>query len=545
VPDAGSVREGDEIEQEADAGVAFSPSGPAAGATPDEIVRGFVQAQVSAADDFAIAKEFLAVDARDAWKPTDNVAVTSGTATVTANPVLPDDPSTRRYEFTQVAQVDSTGEYSEAVDPQVTSKRFRLIQEDGEWRITDLEPGIVLSAELFSSVFQQYSLYFFDPSYRYLVPDVRWFPQSGLTGSRIVDALLAGPSRVLQDGPVATAFPQSTTLGAPVTIDAGVAVVDFEDDAGSGTQSIDDTSLEVRGLMRQQLSASLSTFTPIVSVVLTAGGIDLDVPSTGAGAIVDPDVNSIPLVLGAGGLGFATASKLSPVEGISDAIGSLTDISGGEYATETLKTLAVSAAGGVYRVSGGEATIADDRDDLVAPSIDPFGFIWSSTRSGSIRAYDADGTFVRIETPFIPDAARLVSLDVSRDGTRLLLYLSSETGGSLIVVGVARVDGRTPSLSQYVELPVAAGEPLDAAWLDDQTVVTLAGADFAVVTSYVVGGPSARIGGVQGGISIAGGNGGTPGLRIRTSDGEVQAQRNATFQTTGVEATVLFSQQPG
>ncbi|MFT4122660.1 MAG: GerMN domain-containing protein [Microbacteriaceae bacterium] len=541
VPDSGTVQKGDEIAQSGDASVSFSPAGPAAGASPDDIVLGFIQAQTSAEDDFAIAREFLADSVKTSWDPTAAVAISSGTASLEQ---VEGDSSARLYSFSQTARVDSSGQYTDDGTTTQASRGFELVQQDGEWRIDQLDDGIVLASDVFASVFSQYELYFYDPDYRYLVPDVRWYPVSTLTGSRIVEGLLAGPGDLLAQA-TATAFPQGAKLASTVSVESGTATVDFED-AGSGAQSIDDLSLEARALMRDQITASLSSYTSVFSVVLTVGGVELDVPSVASTAVLDPDVGTLPLVVDDDGLVLAGTSATS-IDGVTDAASGLSDITGGAYAIDS-GTAAVLASGGVYRLEGGRATLLDSRSGLIAPSLDQYGYIWTVGASGAVRAIGSDGAVTEMPATLVPSGCSVVSLDVSRDGTRLLLYLSATdgSGAELFVVGIARSsEGRIPTTTRSIELPVAGGTPIDAAWVDDHTVATISGGDTAVVTSYTVGGIAERIGTVDGARTIVGGSTGVDGIRVLTTEGAVVAERSITFQDTGVSATALLTQQPG
>ena len=110
-----------------------------------------------------------------------------------------------------------SGVYSAAgdrFDSRRSTTRSRKV--GGQWRISELPNGIVLSRDNFENSFSEYPLYFFDPDFRYLVPDVRWFPNcSGTVADRIVNALLAGPSNWLQGGVVTTAFPADVKVGDP------------------------------------------------------------------------------------------------------------------------------------------------------------------------------------------------------------------------------------------------------------------------------------------------------------------------------------------
>ena len=89
------------------------------------------------------------------------------------------------------------------------------------------------------------------PSGDFLVPDLRWFPDTPSTKDRIVSELLAGPSPWLGRGVLLTAFPTGTKQGDPVVIDAGQATVDLSSEVRS-------QSGPAKQRMLQQLTASLS-----------------------------------------------------------------------------------------------------------------------------------------------------------------------------------------------------------------------------------------------------------------------------------------------
>src|SRR5690606_2051499 len=78
IPASGPVREGLSDFNQAEQQVQFNPDGPAVGATQEEIVRGFVLAASSSADEYAVAREFLAPTYRDEWDPSLGVFVDEG-----------------------------------------------------------------------------------------------------------------------------------------------------------------------------------------------------------------------------------------------------------------------------------------------------------------------------------------------------------------------------------------------------------------------------------------------------------------------------------
>ncbi|MDM4762703.1 GerMN domain-containing protein [Galbitalea sp. SE-J8] len=546
VPTTGAVQQGGTIRQDTDAGVSLTANAPTPGADPTDIVNGFLEAQAVADEKFAVAREYLASSVAKKWNPLKAVSISAAAPRVLD--ADPSTPTTRTVSFTESAHVDAGGSYTQDTSGATSTRDFDLVQEHGEWRIAgpaaDLD-GIVLSAAVFTSVFNSYALYFYDPSYHYLVPDVRWYPNTSVTSTNIVEGMLAGPTTALAQS-VTSAFPVGTKLTSLVSLAAGAAVVDFDDSASAGGQSIDDASLETRLLMRAQLLASLSSYTSVLSLDMTVGGVELATPTSAAKAVVNPSVGAQPIVLSGDSIVSAGTGKGTPLGAVTDAARALAGIEGGSYRVGA-QTLAVLAADGVFRVDGTGVDPVDPRADLIAPSVDPYGIIWSATSAGAIEAIDADDTSREVTQSFVPAGGRLVSLDVSRDGTRLLLYIAGPDGAnSLVVVGIVRVSGRVPTLaSTGIQLPVATGLPVDAAWVDDQTVATISGGGAGTVaTAYLVGGPAQRLGSVPNAVAITGGNGGVTGLRILTSDGTLLAERSVTFQDTGVSATALFTQQP-
>ena len=110
------------------------------------------------------------------------------------------------------ASIDEKGQYQTSIPSNAFDLTFGLVKnDDGQWRISSAPNGTVLSPDRFASIFERYELYFYDPSYQYLVPDLRWFRSDSGAPSTVVDALLAGPSSRLGQGSLLSAFPKDTT----------------------------------------------------------------------------------------------------------------------------------------------------------------------------------------------------------------------------------------------------------------------------------------------------------------------------------------------
>jgi hypothetical protein len=199
---------------------------------------------------------------------------------------------------------------------------------------------------------------------------------------------------------------------------------------------------------------------------------------------------------------------------------------------------------GVYLVSDAANKLIDNRPGLIAPSIDTFGYVWTvpQTDAQAIQATGADGVAHAV-TSTIPANATVVSLNVSHDGTRILIYLSTSGGPRLVVAGISRRGGVPTGLGELLDLPVSSAEPIDATWVDSSTVAALGfdGVEDTVI-SYVIGGSPGDTSTTEGAVRLVAGSDADP-LRLLTDSGEVQQLRASGWQNIGIVASILATQQ--
>lgn len=528
IPTSGGVETGPVIDAQLPPDFVYVPSGPTPGGEPEELLEDFMLAMRGPQNNYAIARQFLTRNLAGTWDPEESATVRSGIPSVVPGA----EPAAFEYTVTTKAVVDTTGRYSETPSALQTFN-FGFTQEDGEWRISSAPNGVVLSQASFNTVFAERALYFFDPSFGFLVPDVRWFPARATLPVRIVGALTEGPASWLQQGVVLTAFPIATSVES-VAIDARTATVELSDEAlGASPQD--------RDRMRQQLTATLD----VASVVMRVGGLTLTTPAPGDAAVKNPSVEGATLIGTGDAFGFDTVDGISPITGLSEKVVAA-GASAATLSADKGSIAIVSSAGvSIVRIGDEQAALLDDRADLIAPSIDPFRFVWSvqGASAASLTAFETDGTPHAIAG--LPAEASVFSIDVSRDGTRLLVYLSTSVGPRLIVGGIIRQADNVPTaLGELLDLPVAAGTPVDATWVDDRTVAIVSrGADIAPVTLVEVGGPSATLGQVADALAIVGGNGGAGGVRVLRNDGGVWRPQGGGWVSTGVKGSFIATKQ--
>lgn len=533
LPTSGPVNPGVRIVDDGTSGdIAFIPKGPVKDATPQQIVEGFIAAGTGPTNNWETAQQFLAPSFKGTWKPQAGVTVYGpGRRTLqqsgTGDVVLTVSP---------VATVDATGELSPASDDGGIPLTFKLAQQpDGQWRITQAPDGIILDKTQFSAVFRSYALMYFDPTWTYLVPDVRWFPRY-YAATNIAQALVDGAPAPWLRGAVASAFTDGARLElTSVPRQSNVAQVTLQD----GARSLDQVTLN---RMQTQLEASLDP-AGITSVdMLVPGGQQLtaqrvDVRSTA--------VATSPLVRTEDAFGFVSGTTISPIAGLSDAIAQVpaTDI---EVNADRTVAAVRDTAGAVVSVpADGPTRRLDVRSGLVAPSIDPAGYIWSvpSGAPTSVSAYAPDGTVVQMAGGW-SGASEVVAQRVSRDGTRLVAVVREGDRYAVWGAGIQRDRNGVPTA---LASPVKTLAPLsDTAtaltWLDASTLGVLVGSgqDQYVDTVNVGGFAEAPVR-TPGDASTLSGQ--SSNASLRDADGELYAQRGANWQQLIGGIRVLAVQQ--
>jgi hypothetical protein len=200
----------------------YSPSGPAEAATQQEIISGFINAGTGPQNDYQVAREYLSAELATKWNPSAELLIGD------TRPVIEViGASSATVTVKAVARVDELGRYQE-LSPSINRVlKYSLIEENGQWRISQAPDATVLVRPVFDVLFKSYSLYFYDNQDRYLIPDTRWFATRISTSTRLVSALLAGPDTWLAEA-VDSAFPKNTKLAIDsVTVEDTVAIVDL------------------------------------------------------------------------------------------------------------------------------------------------------------------------------------------------------------------------------------------------------------------------------------------------------------------------------
>lgn len=535
IPSSGSVNAGNQPGLEEPPELDAIVAGPEKGYTQEQILQGFLDAAASSRNNYQIAQRYLTPAFADEWAAGLPAATIDAPSDRDLEPV---DDTTWQVEATPVASLTASGQYDVQDSSATIALTYTFEQVAGEWRISLAPPGLLIDETTFSQVFRQHSLYFFDPEYEYLVPDLRWFAGRDSVQTSIVNALIAGPVEWLSPG-VVSAFPEGVQLDP-----ASVPVAGREASVNLAGAAFDDLVTVQR--MHLQLQESLGSVRNIERVALSLGGARQDVPALASPPVLNPPVDRRPAVFDGETFGhLATSGEgIEPIPGVSPQIVELAPTGvalgpGGESA-------AVRSAAGVSLVRvDEETTVLDPRANLVVPAIDVHGGVWSvpADSPGELVWYPPEGEAKPMGAPW--SGTSIAALEVSRDGTRIVAILGDGARTHFMAAAIERDADGVPVALGTVTLRLAdiAGTPLDVAWLDSSTVASLTalpGGGTRVITQDL-GGTSDATQGPEGGVALDGGNG---DVRVLTSPGDLYARSGVGWQVRASGIRLVAAQQP-
>ncbi|MDR0848056.1 MAG: LpqB family beta-propeller domain-containing protein [Propionibacteriaceae bacterium] len=228
--------------------VAIIPDPPSQGASPSQIVQGFLNAMVNSEQGYATARAYLTHTASAAWTPDAEALIYASGITPRVNG---DQVS---ITGALVGRLSADGAYSSVDNPSWTHD-FGLVIEDNQWRISRPTTGLALSQYMFSQTYTRVEAYFFDDTATVLVPDSRYVPIGSWNAARAVRLVLNGPSTWLS--PVTdNTYRSRVELDSDVyTSGGGVLTVPLSGEAaGLDIQPATQLALEIAATTRDMAS---------------------------------------------------------------------------------------------------------------------------------------------------------------------------------------------------------------------------------------------------------------------------------------------------
>lgn len=466
VPDSGGVHLGQPVATAAgglDEGtVREVPAGPLPDASPVQLVSGFLRAMVDSDNAYAVARSYLANGTT--WN------ATTGT-TVYAEP-----PTIKRLDAKhvvvrarRVGLIAPSGVYR--VTPGRVQRIFTVTRAPGEWRISGLGPGALLSSDDAERSLQPASIYFLTPDGRRVVPEPVLEPpeQPGLA-TALMRGLLAGPDPLLAPG-VRSAAPRGTLLVGNVPISAdGVAEVDLS----AGARQI--VPAQLVGLSAQ-IVWTLRQIGSVTAVRLLANGAPL---ATSDASSLQPirswpqfDPTVPPSSMGALMVHDGTVTSLGAV--IPQAFGSQSVSAPARNADGAIVAALRRTSDGMQLLmgeSGGPLRLRLRASTLTPPAFTPDGRVLVAGAPGRLYSVGLSGPARRVGLPAELSAVPIDDLAVSRDGTRVAAVVGGPSA-ELRIATLSTVQGRLTVQTSRIVLP-ASSAVAGVAWSDaDQLVTTV------------------------------------------------------------------------
>lgn len=456
---------------------------PKAGAQPRAIITDFLLASVAADAGHSQARQFLTNAAARKWQDAPVTEVDEPTVTIAT---ITGRGATVEVKGRRLGQLDAHGVFSPSLkgtgrggDQETFT--FNLTQVEGEWRIDQLQPGVLLSQASFERTYQAQKVYFFDSSETTLVPDLRYCALNGQAlATWLLAALLAGPRPDLAQS-VINEVPDQ--VGHPTVIDGDPIVVEMP-----GTSQLDSNG---RNQLAAQLAYTLDQvrFVPGAQLKLTDSGRPVVIPAAHGPSFaavdftsVGPDSVAVPprsYFIRDGAVIQGNDNK--PVPGLLGQPRSVTSVALRRVgSSDDLQV--VAAAGSVLELGTSTtrlATIKLPAGALSRPEWRPHAddaWVGVGVR-GAIFRISPDGVAkqVSITSPVAGQPpGQVLALRFSSDGVRLAAVLRTADGTTTAWIGSVVTSASDVRIDSFEPLTPAGLAVSDLAWADSTKLLIVA-----------------------------------------------------------------------
>jgi len=453
--------------------IGIEPLPPDRGSTPEEIVRGFLDAAASSVPGHLVARQYLSPAPAGSWSDEAGITVISPDyATVTT------DSDTVEVTASLIGTVDTRGVFAVA-GPGVFTREFTLKQINGQWRITDPPDGLVILEPDFQRLYDARAAFFLDPTGTRVVPDPRYLITGEAQPTVLVERLLGGPSAGLAGGvrnPLA-----GVHLRRTVTVNDQSAVVDLTGLATDPAPLLSEVCAQLVWTLAQLRIRTVQVL--VDGEPVRVAGVPSD-QTVDDWASFDPDampVDAVGHYLDRGALRTVTKGEPAPGPAGKGAYG----LSGAAVWADA-RTGALSFLAGV-RVSNGRASVlAGPYGGALKPVLSGSTFTTPSVAATRAEAWVVrDGTSVvrvpaagnpqAVTAPTLPGLGRALDLELSPDGVRAAVVVDGPEGPTLYVGTVVRAEDGEVALRDLRQVAPSLSRVVDVAWRDSGNLLILAG----------------------------------------------------------------------
>ena len=453
--------------------VGIEPLAPEKGATPEEIVRGFIDAAASSVPGHPVAREHLAPGPASSWSDEAGITVISPDYAIVTT-----DAGTVEVTASVTGTVDTRGVFSVA-GPGAFTRSYSLKQMKGEWRITDPPDGLVILEPDFQRLYDLRAAYFLDPTGQRVVPDPRYLISGEAQPTVLVERLLSGPSAALSAGvrnPLA-----GVQLSRTVSVSGQTATVDLTGLATDPAPVLSEISAQLVWTLQQTL---------ISTVDILVDGQPIHIPGIPTEQTVDDwtsfDPDALPATAVGHYLDHGALRTVTKGERAPGPAGKGTYGLGSAAIASDVRTGALSYLAGV-RVLKGEATLlAGPYGGTLAPAVTAASLtaptiagtrseVWVVKDGSTVLRVPFGGKPQPVATPKLPGLGRALVLQLSPDGVRAAVVVDGPEGPTLYVGTVARAEDGAVALADLRQVAPSLSRVVDVAWADSERLFVLAG----------------------------------------------------------------------
>jgi Lipoprotein LpqB beta-propeller domain/Sporulation and spore germination len=440
---------------------------PRRGEAPEDIVSDFLRSGGSFERGHPRARAYLTRAASSSWKDT------GATVIIDNEPYLNVGGGGAVVELDAQRQgrLDPDGSY--VPDEGRLRYSFKLTKVNGDWRIENPPPGLMIESGTFEAAYRPYEVYFLNSTRTKVVPDIRWYaaPSESLP-TLLVAALERGPSHWLEDSVL------SDLTG--VTLQNNIE------------QESDRVKVYLTGLDEQADTLTPGGFAQLVWTLnqLGVGGVEvyadgaLITPKNARGRSLqqlsdwrgfDPD----GLSAAASGYfvrdGAVWTTKGDPIPGVAGRSGfGAVSVAA---STDERSIAVVRASPGkrrtLYVGNPGSLRVAVSGSSLTRPT---WGVetreVWTVRDGRDVLLVPLNGQPARVDVLQQRDIGTIRALSLSRDGARVAV-VAGPSGGERLWIGVVARDNGSVEIKGLRPMDTNNSPVSDASWAEAVTVIAL------------------------------------------------------------------------
>lgn len=451
----------------------FTPAGPSPGDSPTEIVDGFLEAMHSFPADSAIAAAFLTTAAEEDWQIArrttvyDSVLV-KGTSKDERQGLV-------TVQFARSAVLDEQGRFTSSQG--AVDHSFKLIEVEGEWRITNPPVGKYVSSSYFAANYATRSLFFFNKTGTTFIADPVHVMENDNTPTQLLTALFAGASQV-RNAQAVSFIAQDISLRGTVEVIDGTALVRIKQPLNSFSNP---------ELAATQIAATLLPLPRINSVRIDGADRDFEISSVSKFAA--PKQSDLVFAVLNGQLVGLDGEQSNAVPGFAKLK------SAGIAVHRKAKQVAVlnsdRNALSIQDIDDGEVQLTLQGESIIKPVFDSAEQLWVVDRANGVTGVQlVKGVEKRTIGSKDLVGFKIDSFSVSPDLSRYAF--TGQQSGKVVGVYVGAINsdskGRVTSLGLPAEVRVQmATQFADVSWLDGTHLSLLANVDQTGRQPIVIG----------------------------------------------------------